>query len=70
MKKLRCYNCQHAGAQFKVHKLTHVHCADPTKYNQETFDKGEFTAWDTLRVFSDTCENHKMKESENLKPCD
>lgn len=61
-KKARCYNCMYAGRQFKVWKLTHLHCGDPSKYNQERFDRGEFCAWDTLRVFSDTCDNHKYKQ--------
>ena len=65
-KKPRCHNCKFAGYQFKIHKLTHLHCADPTKYNQEKFDNDEFTAWDTLRVFNDTCENHQFKESANV----
>ena len=65
-KKPRCHNCKFAGHQFKINKLTHLHCADPTLYNQETFDKGEFCAWDTLRVFNDTCDNHEFKAVENV----
>lgn len=61
-KKPRCYNCIHGGVQFKLHKLTHLHCNDPSKYNQGSFDRGEFCMWDTLRVFSDTCDNHKFKQ--------
>jgi len=60
-KKPRCYNCKFAGKQFKVNKLTHLHCDDPENYTQEKFDNNEFTAWDTLRVFSDTCKNHKYR---------
>lgn len=61
MKKPRCYNCKHATKGFKAWKLTHHHCNDPKKYNQETFDKGEFCVWDTLRIFSDTCDAHEYK---------
>ena len=63
MEKARCYNCKYAGIQFKIGKLTHLHCADPKHYNKETFDNGDFSAWDTLRVFSDTCNNHKFKNT-------
>jgi hypothetical protein len=64
-KKPRCHNCRFAGYQFKINKLTHLHCADQAKFNQEKFDSDEFTAWDTLRVFNDTCKNHQFKESVN-----
>ncbi len=62
MKKRKCYNCKHSTKGFKVFYLTHHHCCDPTKYSEEKWDKGEFCAWDTLRVFSDTCENHEFKD--------
>jgi len=65
-KKPRCHNCKFAGDQFKINKLTHLHCAEPIKYNQETFDKGEFFVWDTLRVFNDTCEDHEFKAIANV----
>lgn len=60
-KKPRCHNCKFAGQQFKIRKLTHLHCADPKKYNQKTFDNDEFCAWDTLRVFNETCKDHEFK---------
>ncbi len=60
-KKRHCYNCKFAGPAFKVGKLTHHHCEDEGQYNQEKFDNGEFTAWDTLRVFADVCDNHRLK---------
>lgn len=60
-KKQKCYNCKHAGNQFKIHKLTHIHCNHPTEYTQEKFDNEEFTAWDTLHVFSSCCELHEYK---------
>ncbi len=60
-RKAKCYNCKHGGNQFKLDKLTHLHCNDLQKYTQEKFDNDEFCAWDTLRVFSDTCESHEFK---------
>ncbi len=63
-RKPRCHNCTFAGKQFKIDKLTHLHCEDPSKYNQETFDNRDFCPWDTLRVFNDTCENHQLKPKE------
>lgn len=60
-RKPRCHNCEHAGPQFKIDKLTHLHCANPEYYNKEAFDSEDFRAWDTLRVFNDTCDNHKFK---------
>jgi len=61
MKKLKCYNCKYSGYQFKIGKLTHLHCCHP-KYKEEDFLSGKLSAWDTLRVFSDTCENHQYKD--------
>ena len=61
-KKPRCYNCNFSGKQFKINKLTHLHCEDPKKYTKEKFIKGEFSAWDTLRVFNNTCDNHKFRK--------
>lgn len=59
--KPRCYNCIHSGDQFKIGKLTHLHCNNPKEFDQEKFDNGEFTAWDTLRVFNNTCSDHEFK---------
>jgi len=64
-KKRHCYNCKFAGKGFKVWKLTHHHCEDEKQYNQEKFDNDEFCAWDTLRVFSDTCDSHEFKAVAN-----
>jgi len=59
-KRARCWNCKHASDQFKVLKLTHVHCMKP-EY-QEQADKGDPPSpWETLRVFSDSCESHAFK---------
>ena len=59
-KKPRCHNCKHAGSQFKIDKLTHLHCEHP-KWTKEDFDKGSFTPWDTLQVFNETCQSHEFK---------
>lgn len=60
-KPKKCYNCKHAGNSFKIAGKTHMHCCDEKQYNQEGFDKGDFTPWDTLREFWNTCENHEHK---------
>jgi len=58
-KKRKCYNCIHSSKQFKVGKLTHVHCYHP-KY-EEGLNDGTYSAWDTLEVFSNTCNDHEFK---------
>lgn len=60
IKKRYCYNCKFAGKGFKIGKLTYHHCEDEKQYNQEKFDTGEITAWDTLRTFNDVCDNHEL----------
>jgi len=62
-KKPRCYNCKFAGSQFKIGNLTHLHCFDEKQYSKIGFDNGDFTAWDTLRIFSDTCKFHEFKDT-------
>lgn len=60
MKKRRCYNCAYAGQQFKVGKLTHLHCESPKM--KEYFEKEENpSVWESLRVFSNTCREHSFK---------
>lgn len=61
-KKAKCYNCKHKGNTFKIGKLTHTHCEDPRQYSQEGWDNDEFDAWETLRVFSDTCDKHEFQK--------
>jgi hypothetical protein len=63
-KKLKkCFNCKHAGAQFKLGGLTHLHCEHPK--NDEAFKRGEITSpYDTLQEFCNTCEDHEEKEAE------
>ena len=57
-KKPKCHNCLYAGEQFKIDKLTHLHCNHP-KYKTDPPE----TVWETLCVFSDTCGDHEFKKS-------
>ena len=59
-KRPRCYNCKFVGKSFKVAGLTNNHCEHP-KYTEAMFLSGEISPWDTLRVFSDTCNDHEFK---------
>ena len=61
MKKPRCYNCKHAGKQFKIDKLTHLHCENEKIYTNEMYKNGEVHPYDTLRVFNNTCDKHEFK---------
>lgn len=65
LKKRRCHNCKFAGVQFKVGKLTHLHCMNMEIYSKEDIENGEISAWETLRVFSASCNNHKFKDERN-----
>jgi hypothetical protein len=56
----KCWNCIYKGDSFKIRKLTHHHCYSPTYENQH--QQGiDVSPWETLRVFSDTCDEHKLK---------
>lgn len=60
-RKPRCHNCIFSGQQFKVNKLTHLHCGNSLEVTPAI--EGEpLTAWDSLRVFNDTCKNHVFKQ--------
>ncbi|WP_394749590.1 hypothetical protein [Spongiimicrobium salis] len=59
-KKAKCYNCKHAGKQFKIIGKTHLHCEHPI-YTKERFESGEFSPWDTLKEFWNTCNDHEFK---------
>lgn len=61
-KKPRCYNCNFSGAQFKIGKLTHLHCENDELFPKEKFQNGTLSAWDSLQVFNDTCDKHEFKE--------
>ena len=62
--KKKCYNCIHAGKQFKIASLTHLHCQHP-KYKKEDFESGKLCAWDTLCKFSDTCNDFEPKKPQS-----
>lgn len=55
----RCYNCKYASEPFKVIGKTHHHCLLPEL--DEGVRKGTLTAWDTLRVFYDDCDQYEVK---------
>jgi len=57
--KPKCYNCKFAGKQFKIFKLTHLHCLHPKLENEFKINPN-FSAWDTLRIFSECCNDHKF----------
>lgn len=59
-KNKKCYNCKHRGNQFKIMDKTHLHCEHP-RYTQKDFESGKISAWDTLREFWQTCNDHELK---------
>ena len=59
-KKRKCYNCKHRTEAFKVGKLTHYHCMSPT-YTKQHNDGIDISPWETLRVFSDSCDEHEFR---------
>lgn len=59
-KKRKCYNCKHRTEAFKIGKLTHYHCMSPT-YTKQHNEGIDIHPWDTLRVFSDTCDEHEFR---------
>jgi len=60
MKRI-CCNCKHAGNQFKVGNMTHLHCSHPDIKIRNPRDH-EDTGWDSLRKFGETCEHFEPKE--------
>lgn len=63
-RKPKCCNCIHAGTQFKLGKVTHMHCEHPK--NDEAFKRGEIESpYDTLQEFGNTCEDHEFKPKKN-----
>lgn len=59
-KRNRCCNCVFAGKMFKISGKSHLHCEHPS-YTEEKFLSGEFSPWDTLKEFWNTCEKHELK---------
>jgi hypothetical protein len=56
----KCWNCKHRTQAFKVGKLTHYHCMSPTYEKQHDAGVG-ISPWETLRVFSDSCDEHELR---------
>jgi len=57
-----CCNCLYGGQPFKLGNVTHQHCEHP-RYTQEGAERGDFTPYDTLMKFSETCTDHKFNVS-------
>jgi len=53
-----CSNCIFAGQLFLIGKTYQLHC-EHAQYTQEMFDRGEISAWDTLKELYDSCQNFK-----------
>lgn len=66
-RKRRCHNCVHASESFKVLKLTHHHCYKPEHQRRWEMEDPDISPWDTLRVFSDTCNDHEFKTKKSEK---
>lgn len=62
IKKRKCHNCKFGGHQFRIGKLTHLHCNHPD-YDVD-INNGTLSPWDTLRVFSDGCNEHQFRIKE------
>lgn len=60
--KTKCYNCKFMGNQFKIADINHHHCEEPTQFTKEQWDTGDFSPWDTLKKFSDTCNKYEPKK--------
>jgi hypothetical protein len=67
MKNKKCHNCKHAGQKFKIAGKTHLHCCNPVKYQ---LPKEAGTAWETLRVFSDSCDLHEIDKTQEVDKCE
>lgn len=60
MKKI-CANCEHSGNQFKIGKMTHLHCGHPnTEIRYPTTN--DFNPWDSLREFWESCNRFEPKK--------
>lgn len=56
----KCWNCKHRTQGFKVGNLTHYHCMSTT-YQKKHKEGVFFSPWETLRVFSDSCNEHELR---------
>lgn len=61
-RKPKCYNCKHRTDAFKIGKLTHYHCVSPT-YKKMNREGKSISPWETLRVFSDSCDEHEFRSN-------
>lgn len=71
VKNRKCYNCKHRTEAFKVGKLTHYHCMSPSykpvgnalhRFVKLNTTIGiAISPWETLRVFSDNCDEHEFR---------
>lgn len=59
-KQLKCWSCKHRTNAFKIKNLTHYHCIAPS-YQKQADTGDPPSPWDTLRVFSDSCNEHKLR---------
>lgn len=62
----KCFNCKFASEPFKINGNTHFHCYH-TKHD-EGLKSGDLSAWDTLRMFYDTCDDHQLNEKTSALP--
>ncbi len=51
-KHKKCLNCKHAGTQFKLGGLTHLHCEHPK--NDEAFKRGKDKADGDMLLYIET----------------
>jgi hypothetical protein len=65
-RKARCHNCKFAGIQFKIGKLTHLHCLSPS---MDDYFKNDDNAspWHSLRVFNDRCNSNEHQFKTTIK---
>ena len=64
-RKQKCYNCKHAGKQFKVAGKTHLHCEHFKWEKKHEESEHGISAWDTLCEWWDTCSDFEPKASLN-----
>ena len=62
-KKQKCYNCKHAGNQFKISGKTHLHCKHPKWIKKHKESKHGVSAWDTLCEWWSSCNDFEYKKN-------
>ena len=58
--RTRCFNCKFRGEFFRINGLNHLHCENEEAVTPFAAD-GQLSAWDSLRVFWDTCDKHEPR---------